>query len=162
MKQNILYTPKQVLEMFPDKDDLLYYLKMKFESPSIQLHVDNHEKVVAFIVTDIEGNIFTTFSTPGRIEMLNENNHNELMNTNKEQILVHVKTIGELHHKISEKSEVNNYLKIGFVVMSCIAILFFCQNHKNRPEEPNQFKLYQDSIEQADTTIYWTEKDTIK
>lgn len=155
MKQNVIYTPKQILEMFPDKDDLLYYLKMKFKNPSIELHIDKNERVIGFIVADIDGQIFTTFSTPGRVERHNDNDNQ--LNTALRTTL-----ISQLSDKLSKVEKALFYFKIGFISALLMASLFFFQNHKNRPEEPKSaFKLYQDSIEEADTTIYWTEKDTI-
>lgn len=130
MTQKTIYTPKQVLDIFPDKDDLLYYLKMKFKNPSIELHVDANNKVIGFIAVDGDGNIFTTFNTPGKKEVYNENKTTETLELCKREWMSESKAL------LNER-ETSAYLKAGLVITSALAILFFLQNHFNRKTEPN-------------------------
>lgn len=150
----INYKPTQVLDMFPDKDDLLYYLRMKFKNPSIELHVDKNNKVIGFICVDINGIIFTTFNTPGKIEFHNDND-NSVQSALKDTLL------SQLSSKLSAAEKSVFYLKVAFFAALFFAILFFFQNEKNRDPDMTKFHQYQDSLNDADTTIYWTEKDTV-
>ena len=130
MKSEPLLDPNHILGLYPDKDDLLFYLKTKFESPSIELYINGHGKIEGFTCASLDGYIYSTLNKPAAVAKYNYSpnaisEHNDLLQARTELYRI---TKEELSN--SEKS--NFFLKVAAGALLLAATSFFMSNHEAR------------------------------
>lgn len=130
MKTETLFDPNYILATYPDKDDLLFYLKSKFESPSIELYVNGHGVIEGFTCVSIDGKIYSTLKKPATVITYNYSTHkieeyNQLLQARTELVRI---TRDEL--KNAERALF--FLKVGFFTSVLFAAWLFIQHHNQK------------------------------
>jgi len=124
MKTETLFDPKYILATYTDKDDLLFYLKSKFESPSIDLYINGHGEVTGFTCASSDGRIYSTLNRPaGRVE-----NYNFLTSANdktKELLKITETDLSRCEHALF-------FMKVGFLTFLVVSCWMFIQYHEQR------------------------------
>lgn len=130
MKSEELLHPKYILDLYTDKDDLLFYLNTKFKSPSIELYVNAAGKIEGFLCVSFNGEIYTTLKKPASVEY-----HNEMPKEIDEQNLLLTARTGL--YRITRDQLKNTerelfFLKVGFLASALFAAWMMVQHHQQR------------------------------
>ena len=129
MKTETLPDPKQLLATYQDKDDLLFYLKTKFESPSIELYISSFGNIEGFTCASLDGVIYSTLRVPATIIKYNYST-NKLEDDNtllKARTELYRITLEELAN--SEKQ--NFFLKVACGFFIIFSTWLFIQHHRS-------------------------------
>ncbi len=150
MKTENLPDPNYILSTYTDKDDLLFYLKTKFESPSIELYVNGHGKVEGFLCVSLDGYIYTTLKAPAKIEI-----HNYSIQKLEEKIELlasRTELVRITRENLKNAERALFFMKVGFFTSVLFAAWMLVQHHNERitieklKTEISKPKLIQDTI----------------
>lgn len=129
MKTEELLDPNYILSTYPDKDDLLFYLKSKFESPSIELYINGHGVIEGFTCASLDGVIYSTLRVPATIVKYNYSpesilDHNNLLQARTELVRI-------TREELADSEKVNFFLKVAVGALLGFSAWLFIQHHNS-------------------------------
>lgn len=132
MKTESVLPPNYILDTYKSKDDLLFYLRMKFKNPTIEIYINGFGDITGFTCVSSSGEIYSSLTKPtGKIEVYNgieENNKSSKLFTDN------------LQSKLYDSEKVNFYLKVAIVtiIMGACCLFYNYNKQKNTIESLKQ------------------------
>ncbi len=130
MKTETLPDANYILSTYTDKDDLLFYLKTKFESPSIELYINSFGKIEGFTCASLDGVIYSTLRKPATIVTYNYSNHK--LGEQSDLLASRTELCGITRDELKNAEQALFFMKVGFFASVLFAAWMMTQHHNQR------------------------------